>query len=164
MLEEIQNTVLDVLAKVLGLNDVTELYEEIEKLKDKTVTITTKFVSEGEAPIRRAAGGKLPGFGGGDRRHVLAEDGEWWINKFAVRKYGDQFMSMINNMTLPKFNKGGPVGQIIAPANGSSNSPLANFGKVDINSGGVKFPAIVHRNVMSELNQHLKRASLMGVN
>lgn len=164
MLEEIQDTILDVLAEVFGLQDVTDLYDAIAKLKDKVVKVTTEFVTKGEPAKEFARGGRLPGFGGGDRRPVLAEDGEWWINKFAVRKYGDSFMSMINNMTLPKFTKGGPVGQIMPTAKGSNNSQLANFGKVDINSGGVKFPAIVHRSVMSELNQHLKRASLMGVN
>jgi len=167
LLDSMQETVLDVLAKVLGLNDVTELQDEISKLKDKTVTITTKFVTEGSSDSAgMATGGRLPGFGGGDRRPILGEDGEWMINKFAVRKYGDRFMSMLNSMTLPKFSTGGPIGQLTSQSKSAytSPSPLANFGKVNINSGAVKFPAIVHRSVLSELNQQLTRTSLMGVN
>ena len=34
------------------------------------------------------AGGHFPGFGGGDRRHVVAEDGEYMLDKFRVRDAG----------------------------------------------------------------------------
>lgn len=33
-------------------------------------------------------GGHFPGFGGGDRRHVIAEDGEYMLDKFRVRDAG----------------------------------------------------------------------------
>ncbi len=34
------------------------------------------------------AGGYFPGFGGGDRRHVVAEDGEYMLDKWRVRDLG----------------------------------------------------------------------------
>lgn len=34
------------------------------------------------------SGGHFPGFGGGDRRHVVAEDGEYMLDKFRVRDLG----------------------------------------------------------------------------
>jgi len=34
------------------------------------------------------SGGHFPGFGGGDRRHVIAEDGEYMFDKFRVRDAG----------------------------------------------------------------------------
>ena len=44
------------------------------------------------------AGGHLPGFGGGDRRLILGEDGEVMLNKFAVAKASPQ--------TALAFNRG----------------------------------------------------------
>ena len=53
---------------------VEDLIAKIAELKDKTITITTKYVTEGQAPAKRRWGGKLgPGWGGGDRIPVLGE-------------------------------------------------------------------------------------------
>lgn len=54
--------------------------------------------------------GHLPGYGGGDRRHIIAEDGEFVQRKEAVRHYGIPMMDAINKMRLPKFALGGPIG------------------------------------------------------
>lgn len=138
LLDSVDNTILDVLAKVIGKNNVDALKASIDRLRDKTITITTRYVTQGKQAVRKATGGKLPGFGGGDKVPVLGEAGEWWINKFAVRKYGDDFIASINNMTLPKFTDGGKVGipsNAVAPINGSSETLIVRF-----QAGGVEAP------------------------
>jgi len=59
-----------------------------------------------------AAGGKLPGFGGGDRIPALLEAGEFVIRKEAVSKFGAGIFHALNSFRLPelpKFATGGPV-------------------------------------------------------
>jgi len=63
-----------------------------------------------------ATGTILPGYGGGDRRLILAEDGEAITRKEAVAHYGRRFMSLINNRQLPRFAEGGFVGNVAASA------------------------------------------------
>jgi TP901 family phage tail tape measure protein len=52
--------------------------------------------------IRRPHG-KLPGYGGGDRVKVLAEDGEFFVNKVATKKYRKE-LEAINSMRFPKVD------------------------------------------------------------
>ena len=152
--------IFSITAKVVGLDDIENLVKEIDKLKDKAVTITTKYVTKG-TPYSGSSGykdgGRLPGFGGGDRRPALLEDGEWIINKHAVRKFGDDFMSSINNMTLPKFATGGRVNLSPQPVTKSSSilGSLANFGTVSLDTGNAQIPALIQRDVLSELTTHL---------
>ncbi len=156
-IQAISDTALEVLAKVLGQDDVDDLKKSIKDLKDKTITITTKYVSKGQKPSGYKTGGKLPGYGGGDRNPVLAEDGEWFIRKEAARKYGDSFLSAINSMSLPKFQNGGIVGR--ANLGGSNvtnnNQSLQNFGKVVIDTGSMQIPAIVNQDVVGQLTTHM---------
>lgn len=78
--------------------------EEIQKIvsKTRTVYINVKTVESksggGMVGVQRLAagggvrnmlgGGAFPGFGGGDRRHVIGEDGEYMLNKHAVKESG----------------------------------------------------------------------------
>ena len=110
---------------------VGDLWTNIKALQNKTVTVTvvTKHVNaEGTVPVETkqdggevglARGGKLPGFGGGDRIKALLEAGEFVVNKSAVRKYGAAMFSAYNSMAAPvlsaiskplKFAFGGFVG------------------------------------------------------
>lgn len=52
--------------------------------------------------IAAQTGGRLTGFGGGDRIKAMLEPGEWVIRKEAVKKYGNAFMAMVNSMKLPR--------------------------------------------------------------
>jgi len=54
-------------------------------------------------------GGKLDGYGGGDRNLALLEDGEFVIRKEAVKNYGAEFLHSLNSIKLPKFQFGGMV-------------------------------------------------------
>ena len=105
--------------------DLTLVNKAIKKLKE---TIYTKVVYTSEdrtsAPkghrlgglIRKMMGGGfLPGYGGGDRVPILAEDGEYMVRKEAVRTYGKSVLDAINSMTfnphraVPKFKEGGMI-------------------------------------------------------
>jgi len=48
-----------------------------------------------------AAGGKLAGYGGGDKVNIKAEPGEYVVRKEAVKKYGGAIFENLNNMTAP---------------------------------------------------------------
>jgi TP901 family phage tail tape measure protein len=48
-----------------------------------------------------ALGGKLAGYGGGDKVHARLEPGEYVVRKEAVKKYGGAVFEGLNNMTIP---------------------------------------------------------------
>lgn len=51
--------------------------------------IGLKMATGGAVALRNMLrGGSFPGFGGGDRRHVIAEDGEYMFDKYRVRDAG----------------------------------------------------------------------------
>ena len=123
---------------------INAIQAQLDALKDKTVTVTVVektvqarrwggFITDplGNIPKFRT-GGKLPGYGGGDRVHALLEAGEYIIRKEAVAKYGAGALHAINNMRLPKFQNGGMVGAESART-GSTTPDLVN---INLNLGG----------------------------
>ena len=62
--------------------------------------------------------GRRGAYGGGDRRLILAEDGEFMVRKEAVRRLGMPFMRALNEGRIPGFQAGGstPVRGTAAPA------------------------------------------------
>lgn len=106
-----------------ALEQVKVLWDAIQ---DKTVTLTVKqagAAATGAIP-GFASGGILPGYGGGDRRLILAEDGEAITNKQAVAHYGRYFMAQLNAMRLPRFANGGIVSSIASSGVSSGGSGL----------------------------------------
>lgn len=61
-----------------------------------------------------SGGGKLPGFGGGDRRLALLEDGEAVVDKHRTAK----FAPLLKAMGVPGFQGGGIVGGIVGTIEG----------------------------------------------
>ena len=120
----------------------------------------------GKPPSKKRWGGIIPGYGGGDRHPILAESGEGIIRKEAVRKYGDAFILALNNMALPKFQDGGIVGTSLISSKQTTNSSilesLANFGTVNLVTEGMSVPAIVHSNVIQELDTYLTKMRRFG--
>ena len=97
----------------------------------------------GSRPIGLATGGEVfsghfPGYGGGDRRHVIAEDGEYMHRKEAVAHYGVDFMHAINAMKFSpqKLALGGLI--TLPSQNFASGSPVGSGQEITINlsSGG----------------------------
>lgn len=84
----------------------------------------------GRAVQHLAGGGKLPGFGGGDRVPAMLEDGEFVMNKFRTRQFLplltamnfaplDQVQSALAGMT--GMAAGGPVGALPTTERGPSS-------------------------------------------
>lgn len=59
---------------------------------------------------KKQRGGVIGGFGDGDSQLVLAEPGEGFINKTAVRALGGPGVINAINSLIPRFQKGGTVG------------------------------------------------------
>lgn len=74
--------------------------------------------SSSSRPVGYATGGQVAGPGTGTSDSILARlsNGEFVMQAAAVNRYGSGFMAAINNMALPKFASGGPVGDSSAPA------------------------------------------------
>lgn len=127
-----------------------------DSIPDKKV-IEVAWSNQGGAIPGHRTGTILPGYGGGDRRLILAEDGEAIIRKESVARYGRSFISALNAGQIPRFANGGFVSQLAssAPASGSGLHP------VTLNFPGVgAWPMSASPDVVSELNAALMREAL----
>ncbi len=106
-------------AATLSEDNLNILMQDI--LKDKL----PKFATGGL--IKLANGGKLPGYGGGDRNLALLEDGEFVIRKEAVSMFGADLFEKLNSFKLPKFATGGYVGNLPSANNTSGDTVNVNF-------------------------------------
>lgn len=95
---------------------IAKIQAELAALQNKTIEITTIHRSVearaagGPVGIKGyAAGGKLPGYGGGDRIPALLEAGEFILRKEAVRHWGLEKLFALNSLRLPRFAAGGLV-------------------------------------------------------
>ena len=102
------------------------LKQQLDALKDKTITVTVNTVSSAPADASgmtpeqlidaipgRAYGGPLPGRAYGDRSDNMiyrGTPGEWVIQRPAVRYWGSSFLRAINEMRMPRFAYGGELG------------------------------------------------------
>lgn len=94
----------------------------------------------GGGPVRRAAGGVIPGSGSGDTVPALLTPGEFVIRRDIVNAYGLEFMRALNTgLVLPpirtvgpmRFADGGPVGRV--PAQGGSSGRFS--GRIGLDRG-----------------------------
>jgi hypothetical protein len=105
-----------------ALEQVKVLWDAIQ---DKTVTLTVKQAGAAAGSIPgHATGTILPGYGGGDRRLILAEDGEAITRKEAVAYYGRSFMAALNARQIPRFAEGGFVSDLASSSVSSGGSAL----------------------------------------
>ncbi len=129
-----------------GSEDIRRLNDQLNDMaKDRTMTLHVNRVEDGQGYARGgqisgfATGGNpffggLSGYGGGDRRLILVEDGEHVIRKEAVAKFGHNFFQNFNRLvfpiipSIPKFMFGGKVAATI--------SRFANGGPVLSGGGG----------------------------
>jgi len=80
--------------------------------------------------LRMATGGKLAGYGGGDRIRALLEAGEFVVRKEAVAKYGPGFLHALNSMQLDmgaqvQARIGGYISSVAAPVLMQSGGQVA---------------------------------------
>lgn len=99
-----------------AISDINAVEDRLSKIKDKNVTV---WVNEkvrkamGGMVQRLARGGKLSGYGGGDRISALLEAGEFVVRKEAVARFGADFFYRLNSLQLPdpaKMAIGGMAG------------------------------------------------------
>lgn len=119
-------------------------------------------------PVGLARGGKLPGFGGGDRIRALLEAGEFVIRKEAVHRYGVGLFTALNAMRLKlpelAFRTGGLVQNLFIPpvpafAAGGPVAAAEAGQAVNINlsfGGGESFPLQTGRDIADRLVRHLQ--------
>lgn len=100
--------------------DGEEAAEEVgraldEATKPRTVKIYTETIQRrrwGGLVLRYAdaveqhlkRGGKLPGYGGGDKVSAMLEPGEFVVRKESVRHFGADFFETLNNLKLPDLS------------------------------------------------------------
>lgn len=91
--------------------------------RDRNITITMRQVEKRAlggliGAARLACGGKLPGFGGGDRIPALLEAGEYVIRKEAVSRFGAGLFDALNRLHLPDLSALLPLPAPVAAAGG----------------------------------------------
>ena len=119
-------------------------------LKDILKIKLPKFQTGGYIALQN--GGKLNGYGGGDRNLALLEDGEFVIRKEAVSHFGANLFEKLNNLKLPKFQTGGYIGNLNNSGNLKNDSIDLNF-----NIGNKSYTLNTQRNVAEELVRELKK-------
>ncbi|MBF0096281.1 MAG: hypothetical protein HQM04_06550 [Magnetococcales bacterium] len=132
-------------------NRIASLQKDLDKITGKEETVKTRIVvddleiarkvmeelaaiSRGEAtrgyvnggvvePLRLDRGGRLPGYGGGDRVPALLEDGEFVMRKEVGKRFGFDLLHAMNNLRLTpqdmvqvrRFASGGAVNTLHIP-------------------------------------------------
>lgn len=89
----------------------------------------------GLGPKKFASGGYIPGNGNKDDNLSLLMDGEYVLNKKAVKRIGVSTLNKLNSGNVKKYAKGGPVGGSII--GGIKESPLAQLGVLTVLQGVV---------------------------
>lgn len=117
-----------------GSEDIAKLEKQLTELsKDRHVKVYVESVQKnrwggligayqtGGQVSRFARGGKLPGYGGGDRVRALLEPGEFVVRKEAVARYGVGYLQALNSMRLNDISTvKARIGGLIAGANSAA--------------------------------------------
>lgn len=140
---------------------ILEVEQKLEGLVNDryvTVWVTEKVRKQTGGLIQRLArGGRLPGYGGGDRISALLEAGEFVIRKEAVSKFGAGLFHALNALQLPeipRFALGGPVGFAAGGAIGASGDTMT----INLNFGpGASIPVTSTRENARALEREFRR-------
>ncbi|MBU0995964.1 MAG: hypothetical protein KJ737_26010 [Proteobacteria bacterium] len=111
-----------------GIESIKQQFAELTKDETKTITIVKKTVEEKSQGgivgwgLKLARGGRLSGYGGGDRIRAMLEAGEFVVRKEAVKKYGAGLLEMINGLQfpMPDLPRRYAAGGYVAPSSGSN--------------------------------------------
>ena len=129
------------------LNNNDELKKEALEAIKKALP---KFQKGGLLQLQN--GGKLSGYGGGDRNLALLEDGEFVIRKEAVSHFGADYFDKLNNIKLPKFQNGG-----LFNGNYKSTETKRDVIDLNLNLGNKSFKLQSERSVADDLVRELKK-------
>lgn len=151
-----------ILFEASGLKEIKDEYDKIQD-KDVYVTVHQRIVEAHQSGglVGLFRGGKLPGYGGGDKIKALLEAGEFVIKKEAVRKYGVGLLSAINNLrfNLPSISLPDLKFPKVPQQQGFDTSLYRRF---EINIGGARLEGFAIKDVIDEFEQHLRRRRLCG--
>jgi len=116
--------------RVGAIRDIEKVEDRLVRIKDKEITIwiNERVKKALGGPVGYRGGGKLGGYGGGDRIPAMLEAGEYIIRKEAVSKFGAGIFHALNSLRLPqmpKFAAGGSVG--VAAAAGALPGNIYNL-------------------------------------
>ena len=111
---------VQIIIDVMGTDKIKLLKLQLDKLKDKTITVTTRYVTKGTPYEPKAHGGEVQGFNSGgsifkklvspfitkgsgakDDVPAMLMKGEFVHKISAVKKYGKHFMEMVNSGLYP---------------------------------------------------------------
>jgi len=120
-----------------NINELKDSFSNFPKDRNGLVIYQGPTVLE-DIP-KKAAGGLLPGFGGGDRRLIMAEDGEFVVNKHSTR----QFLPLLRN-----------INSRVRPR-GYQDGGRVSFG--DINVRESNSAQVTAREVVSEIRRGVRR-------
>lgn len=120
---------------------------------------THKRYKDGGLVQNFSNGGKLDGYGGGDRNLALLEDGEFVLRKEAVKKWGAGRIKALNELSLPKFQSGGYIGDV----NNISNITNGASANKDVNikfdfGGGKTADVLSDSQTAAAIERYLKGA------
>ncbi len=147
-----------------ALDTLKKVKAEIEAIDGTEIEVYVNQITKkrwGGLIHKLAHGGKLSGYGGGDRIQALLEAGEFVNRKESVRYYGSGLFHALNNMQIPKvempgFATGGQVGAA-AQASGGSGQPVY----INFPSGNTVGPFNATRSVIRQIERE-KTAMAMG--
>jgi TP901 family phage tail tape measure protein len=187
-MRELQAAIDVIVAKGIRIKVLIENFEEVTaqlaqltkpETKEVTVRITEERTARTGGLMERmmSFGGKLAGYGGGDRIRAMLEAGEFVVRKEAVRKYGVGFMHMVNSMSLNMQKIPGmlaaQLGGMIPPTpryqyqtGGTVTGGLNvdDLGVVELRVGNQGFPVMSTKSTMEELKIALRRGELLRSN
>lgn len=140
------------------INQIDTRLDEVAN-KRRTATMVIEYEDGGREVVRHrwgglvqrfARGGKLPGYGGGDRISALLEAGEFVIRKEAVAKFGSGLFHALNNLRLPEIPRFATGGLVGAGATDTVNINLTL-------PSGATYPMTASRVTAAEINRENAR-------
>jgi tape measure domain-containing protein len=130
---------------------VDEALNNAARPREAVITVREVQARANGGLIQRfAGGGKLPGYGGGDRISALLEAGEFVIRKEAVSKFGAGIFHALNNLRLPELPKFAAGGMVAAGPSDTVNIMLTL-------PSGSTYPMTGSRTTAAEINRENAR-------
>lgn len=145
----------EILIQVPELEAMEKRFADLTKDATKTITVKTVEAKKAGGVAGFASGGRIPGFGGGDRVRALLERGEFIVRKEAVRRYGAGMFQALNSLRapMPRFAAGGLVG--------GAGMSATDLGRVELAIGGRAYPVFGSKGVIEELKGAIQKERLM---
>lgn len=133
--------------------------------RDRHVTLYINEVVRkalGGAVHRLVSGGRLAGYGGGDRIPALLEAGEFVMRKEAVARFGSGIFHALNSLRLPDFPTFSTGGPVTTPRSGSNENDNAQSITLNIAfpSGAVVGPFHGTRSLIRALDRERENMAI----